>query len=320
MINQLKTAPATEPVTLAEMRAHLGITRSDDISRDGIISGRIISARQWAETYTRIAFIKQTWTAYAEDFPGTSINDGKIALKKPLIAVTSVKYLDVNGLQQTLDPAGYYIDTVSGYIMPAFGESWPSVREQDNSLQIEYICGYGLASAVPTETVTAGTYTAAASTTATDKWKLTIDGIIVINAAVGAGGVLAAALQSAIDAFAAANSAFYTVTGSVAGANLKIAKLDGTEIVISASFTDATGLLPAVGTTSGGTFAGAGFIGTTSGAGAAAVPESIKEAIKFIVGQWEVFQSSIEGVMRPFTIPNAAKELLNNYVDMRAWF
>lgn len=314
----LKTAPAFEPVSLAEMRAHLGITQAADTARDSVITGRIVSARQWAENYTRTAYITQTWTAYAIAF--LLPYNGRINLRSPLVSVTSVKYLDTDGVQQTLNASFYVVDTVGACIVPAYEADWPSVRHVLNSVQIEYICGYGPAEAVPTVTVSSGAYTTAASLTASDKWKLTIDGIIVINTAVGAGGVLAAALQSAVDAFAAAHIAYYTVAGTVAGANLVITKLDGTAIDIASAFTDSTGLLAAVGTTSGGVFAGSGFVGVTSAAGAASVPESIKEAIRFIVGQWEVFQSSIEGVMRPFTIPNAAKQLLDNYVDLRDWF
>ena len=198
MQHVLKTAPAAEPVSLAEMRVHLGITQADDTTRDSIITGRIISARQWCENYTSIAFITQTWTAYADKFPCRQQTGGyRIRLRLPLQSVTSVKYLDQSGVQQTLDPALYFVDTVTGCLMPAYGQGWPSVRVQANSVQVEYVSGYGIASAVP---------------------------------------------------------------------------------------------------------------------------ESIKDAIRFIVGQWEMFQSSIEGVMRPFTIPNAAKQLLDSYVDMREQF
>ena len=197
MIHQIKTAPATEPVTLAEMRSHLGITQAADTARDSIITGRIISARQWAENYTRTAYISQTWIGYAADFPCHPVFNHRIALKAPLISVSSIKYLDENGVQQTLNSSLYLVDLVNSCIVPAYDQTWPSVRVQNNCVQVEYVCGYG---------------------------------------------------------------------------------------------------------------------------NAAAVPESIKEAIRFIVGQWEVFQSSMEGIMRPFTIPNAAKQLLDNYVDMRAWF
>ena len=50
------------------------------------------------------------------------------------------------------------------------------------------------------------------------------------------------------------------------------------------------------------------------------VPMDIKEAIKFIVGHWENYQSSIEGAVRIQTIPYAVTQLLAPYVDMRNIF
>ncbi len=50
------------------------------------------------------------------------------------------------------------------------------------------------------------------------------------------------------------------------------------------------------------------------------VPQEIKEAIKFIVGHWENYQSSIEGAERISTIPYAVTQLLAFHVDMRNWF
>ncbi|MBL1265090.1 hypothetical protein JJL52_15595 [Methylomicrobium sp. RS1] len=93
-----------------------------------------------------------------------------------------------------------------------------------------------------------------------------MDGIAVLDdtsGVVGAGGITASALQSAIDTFASANSAAYTVTGTVAGGDLQISKLDGSAVVIASAFTDGSGGA-AAGTTGGGTFSGAGFVGTTT--------------------------------------------------------
>jgi uncharacterized phiE125 gp8 family phage protein len=58
-----------------------------------------------------------------------------------------------------------------------------------------------------------------------------------------------------------------------------------------------------------------------SGYGAASfVPMDIKEAILFIVGHWENYQASIEGVVRVSTIPYAVTQLLSPYVDLRNSF
>jgi uncharacterized phiE125 gp8 family phage protein len=55
-------------------------------------------------------------------------------------------------------------------------------------------------------------------------------------------------------------------------------------------------------------------------ASAAVVPEPIKEAIKFVVGQWERFQNAYEGSGYPPDFPNVAKSLLQPYRDMRGVF
>lgn len=197
MIHKIKDQPDEEPVTLADMRQHLGINQADDTARDSIITSRIASARLMCEHYTRQAFIAQTWVGYSTDFPYNCNNNHAINLKQPLISVASVKYLDSSGAQQTLAKTAYLVDIVSACIVPEFGASWPTAQTQLNSVQVEYVCGYG----------------------------------------------------------------------------------DAEE-----------------------------------------VPETLKDAIRFVVGQWEVFQNSIEGVVRPFTIPNAAKELLQPYIDMRDIF
>ena len=58
MALKLVTAPAAEPVTLAEIKEHL---RVDSDLEDALISALITAARQWAETYQGRAYITQTW-------------------------------------------------------------------------------------------------------------------------------------------------------------------------------------------------------------------------------------------------------------------
>lgn len=320
MIHQVHIYPLTEPVTLDDMRAHLGISQATDISRDAIIESRIISARIMAENHIRGPIMKQTFIGYAVDFPYAPENFHRLNLKAPLMSVTSISYLDTDGVRQVLDTDLYQVDLVSSCVVPAYGTNWPDVRTELNSLQVEYISGYGAIPAIPTTTVTAGTFTTATSTDATDKYFLMVDGIVIIDDALDVTGIDATILQAAVDEFSDEQVHFYTVTGTVAGSNLTISKLDGSNIIIESGFTDATGLGLPAGTANGGVFSGFGFVGTTLSSGANTVPEAIKEAIRFIVGQWEVFQSSIEGVMRPFTIPNAAKQLLDPYSDMREYF
>ena len=148
---KVTTAPASEPITLANAKLHLRVDHSAD---DDLITALIKAARRWCELYQNRAYITQTITARLDSFSDT------IALPKPpLISVTSVKYYDSNGDQQTLDSSYYDVDTTStpGKITLAYGMSWPTIRDVHHCIEIIYSSGYGAAADVP-ETVTQAMY------------------------------------------------------------------------------------------------------------------------------------------------------------------
>lgn len=136
-------APAEEPVSLAEAKAHAAIEITDD---DTMVTAFIVAARQWAETFMKRQIITATYTLLLDEFP-----DVITLPRPPLSVVNSVKYLDTDGVQQTLDAALYTVDTYStpGRIMPAYNEVWPDYRSQFNCIEVAYDCGYGDATAVP---------------------------------------------------------------------------------------------------------------------------------------------------------------------------
>lgn len=115
----------------------------------------------------------------------------------------------------------------------------------------------GKYSAGPTSTVASGAFTAPTSALGTGTYALTIDGLdLQAPVTVDAGGtvVTAATLDASLTTFLAAHTG-YSKTGSFAGNNLVLTKADGTAINIVTTLT---------GDTAAGTFAGAGFVGTTS--------------------------------------------------------
>ena len=140
------TEPATEPVTLAEAKLHLRVDGSDD---DDLITELIKSARRFCEKFQNRAFITQTITAKMDEF------SDPIVLPMPrLISVTSVKYYDEDGVQQTLASSYYDVDTTSepGKITLAYNQSWPTIRGIHHSVEVIYTAGYGAAASnVPEE-------------------------------------------------------------------------------------------------------------------------------------------------------------------------
>lgn len=145
MLSQL-SAPATEPLTLAEAKLHLRVD-ADLTDDDTLISALIVSARQQAEHRTGRALVTQQWRLGLACFP-----DDSLELPKPkLQSVQSVTYLDGDGVRQTLAGTEYDVitDELVGRLLPAYGKAWPACRQHPGSVQVSYTCGYGAASDVP---------------------------------------------------------------------------------------------------------------------------------------------------------------------------
>lgn len=138
------TDATVEPVTLTEARAHL---RAATTSEDTLITSLITAARQTCEDRLQRTLIQTDWELTLDAFPDA------IPLRMPAVmSVQSVQYVDEDGATQTLSPASYQVDAKSepGWIVPAYGYSWPTTRKQINALTVAYRCGYGtMAAAVP---------------------------------------------------------------------------------------------------------------------------------------------------------------------------
>jgi uncharacterized phiE125 gp8 family phage protein len=134
---------ATEPITTAEAKAHLRVTTSTD---DTLIDALVKAVRQMAENELRRSLITQTWTKTIDEFP-----DAIELPYPPVIAVASLKYYDKDAVQQTLDPSQYTVDSKSepGWIVPAYGVSWPDTLAAINVVEVIYTAGFGAAVAVP---------------------------------------------------------------------------------------------------------------------------------------------------------------------------
>lgn len=136
----LVTAPACEPITLAEAKLWLRYTASD---QDDLIVGLIVAARRHVESHTGRRLITSTWDLKLDRFPWSLC---PITLPyAPLSSVTSIKYLDVNGTEQTWASSNYIVDSASepGRITPAFNACWPVTQCRMNAVTVRYVAGYG---------------------------------------------------------------------------------------------------------------------------------------------------------------------------------
>ena len=156
------TDATTEPITTGEVKAHL---RIDDNASDDYLNALISAARQHIEERIGRAIITQTWTLKLDRFPGAerdasgSCIGGRITMPRPrLQSVSSIAYVDTDGTTQTLSSLLYQVDSSSepGRIAPAYGQSWPTTREQMGAVTVVFVCGYGSTAAyVPTSIIQA---------------------------------------------------------------------------------------------------------------------------------------------------------------------
>lgn len=116
---------------------------STNTTLDPLLTRFIKTARQMAEQELRRYLVTQTLDAYFEEFP----KDG--FLLPPLSSVTSITYVDTDGVTQTLAASEYQVDSASkpARIRPAYNVVWPYTRTQMNAVIVRFVAGYGATAA-----------------------------------------------------------------------------------------------------------------------------------------------------------------------------
>ena len=143
------TAPAVEPVTLVEAKAHCRVDTSAD---DTLIQGYITTAREWVEDYIDRALVTQQLVMRLDAFPA------EIELPRPPMiasgtatAVTITYVTGDTGGTATLSSSTYRVDHTAtpGVVRNLYGGSWPSHLLDQNSVTVSWWAGYGDAASVP---------------------------------------------------------------------------------------------------------------------------------------------------------------------------
>lgn len=131
------TPPDAEPVTLDEAKVQLEILNNN---RDAYIEGLIVAARSHLEWLTSKAFVARTLELILDGFPYSEIELPVV----PILSITSVKYDDVDGNEQIVDPANYYLDKTSepGWLLPVANFSWPATISAANAMRVQFVAGY----------------------------------------------------------------------------------------------------------------------------------------------------------------------------------
>lgn len=130
------TPPAVEPVTLAEVKAHLRLETNDE---DGLLGGLVRAARVHLETETGLCLILRALRLYLDDWP-----DGRVIqiARGPVQTIETVTVYDALGAPVELDVAGYVLDGTARparLVLPVRQASERAI----NGIEIDFAAGFG---------------------------------------------------------------------------------------------------------------------------------------------------------------------------------
>lgn len=138
------THPASEPVTVADLKAHAVIEHDAD---DGLVELYALAARQKIERERGLVFISTVFEWTLSGFPCRPF----LTLpRQPLVSIASVTYRDTAGATQTLDPSDYRIRAGKpGFLVLDESAPWPSTTDRPDAVTIRFTAGHATADDVP---------------------------------------------------------------------------------------------------------------------------------------------------------------------------
>lgn len=135
----IETQPLAEPVSVAEVQAELRLTTDTDSE---MIMTHIAAARQIGERITRQSLCYKGYVQYFDGFPSPA-NPMRLAVP-PVIAVSSIKYLDMDLVQQTWDPSEYFLANKQSpaLIVAKPSNVYPAAASVPGSVEVHMTCGF----------------------------------------------------------------------------------------------------------------------------------------------------------------------------------
>ncbi|MDP3526526.1 MAG: head-tail connector protein [Hoeflea sp.] len=136
--------PLAEPVTLAELKAHLRIDATDE---DALIEGLIRVARAHLEAVTGVALMSQGFRLLLDDWPRGSVIQ---LMKTPVQTIDGILVYDADGVAQDLALSDMLLDATARPARLVIKER-PRPGQPINGVEIEFTAGFGSALEVPPE-------------------------------------------------------------------------------------------------------------------------------------------------------------------------
>lgn len=134
------TAPATLAVTLADAKSHLRVDHADE---DSSITAMIEAAAAMIDGPDGIGYAlqEQVWLMTLDKFGCSS--ERTIVPLRPVVSIDEIRYLDGDGIEQTIDAEDYRVSRQGGTAIITPVSSWPSPLDVPGSVRIEFTAGTG---------------------------------------------------------------------------------------------------------------------------------------------------------------------------------
>ena len=129
-------APAEEPLSLEQAKAHLGVDTADD---DVTIGEMVAAARAAIESVTCTRLVTQTVTVRTDCWSDLA---GRLPVAP--VQTLTISYVDTEGADQVLDGAVYRADLegLEPRAVLKSGQAWPS-RQNSTLITLTAVVGYG---------------------------------------------------------------------------------------------------------------------------------------------------------------------------------
>ena len=146
----LVTAPSINPVTDAEVWNHLRLNLSGSpeqpSAREKATADQVIAAvtshLDGRDGILGRALMPQTWELQLDRFPSPE----EILLPlSPVISITSIKYTDVDGVEQTFSASKYSLSLETNWrprVILGYDQSWPGTRSVQEAVRVRFQAGY----------------------------------------------------------------------------------------------------------------------------------------------------------------------------------
>lgn len=153
------TAATTTPVSLQEAKDHVYVT-TDNYNED--VKRKLAEAVDYVQRRVpgHVQLSQATYDLVLDEFPDGGDDDRITLTPGPVKSVSWIKYYNSSGTLtlygssngSTASSTSYYFVAPTddpGYVVPAFGVTWPATRDRPDAVTVRYVAGYASQSAVP---------------------------------------------------------------------------------------------------------------------------------------------------------------------------